>query len=997
MKLRIRFQHWVLATITVLVLSLTSIFLITVFGKFTALAEEKAREQFALIVNKAAADVVQLIGASTRFVGAQSTGARHFFERNGHINDTDLVPLMIASVEGNPNVYGHYFGLSNDDFVQVVGVRGQPAVIEAIRAVPETQFAVRRITREAGSDTARTQHWQFLDASKRILATRTEPASYTPSARPWYVAARTKGALALTDPYIFASTGELGLTVSAPLPDEIGVFGTDLALSSLDEFLAELLLTPNASIFILDAAGRILAFHEGVGTGNRLGLAPLAVLNPVSSRLAAHLEEVRPDTQASIMRLDANGEHMDYVVASRATSPIAGAVFRVIAVTPLSDFTQTVIQARHDVLIAASLILSVLIPLAMIGSHRVVLSLVRLAENSETIKKLDFTTDPVPASSFLYEINALSDAQLVMHHSIKDRTEALNLAQNKLARLVDNGLLLASEQDREKLLHHILFGARDLAHCAAATLYLKTDHDTLRFALRTQDDTLPDFEVPLHDPDTGEPMEAYVSSYAVLRNETVVIDDVYHESRFDLAGTRRFSEETGFHTVSILTVPLSPHTGQVIGVLQLMNARDPHSGAAIPFDPEIVRYVEALAAQAAIAIENHNLLEAQKQLMDSLIRILAGAIDAKSPYTGGHCERVPELAFMLAEEAEKVHQGPLAAFHFASDEEWREFRIGAWLHDCGKVTTPEYVVDKATKLETIYNRIHEVRTRFEVLLRDARIECLEAIADGAPADQAQSRFETRRARLTEEFSFIAECNIGGEFLSPERIERIHSIGAQTWLRHFDDRLGLSHEELRRYENCPPPALPAVEPLLADQPWHVVPRTDLRAFDPKYGFQISVPEHLYDFGELHNLSIERGTLSTEERFKINEHIIQTIVMLDNLPFPPHLKRVPEYAGTHHETLVGTGYPRRLTQDELSVPARIMAIADIFEALTASDRPYKKAKSLSESIRILSFFKKDRHIDGDLFDLFLTSGVYLRYAKRFLKPEQIDEVDITAYLG
>lgn len=997
MKLNIRFQHWVLATTTALVLALTAVFLTTVFGKFATLAESKAREQFALIVDKAAGEVTQLVGTSARFVTAQSRGARHFFERDMAVNATDLVPLMLASVEGDPNVYGHYFGLASDDFVQVIGVRGQPGIVAAIGAATDTQFAVRRITREPGAGGGRVEHWQFLDAAGQTLATRTEPATYAPTGRPWFTGARASGRLSITEPYLFASTGEPGLTISAPLTEAIGVFGTDLALNALDHFLASLSLTPNASILILDAAGRVLALHEGGSTGARLGLSPLAILDPSTGPLSASLAALRPDAQASIVPLAANGTRADYVIASRSTEPIAGAYFRVVAIAPLSDFTGTVVRARQEVLFASGLILLVLIPLAMAGSHRVVLALVRLADNSETIKKLDFTTNPVPASSFLYEINTLSDAQIVMHHSIKERTEALHLAQDKLARLVDNGILLASEQDREKLLHHILFGARDLAHCAAATLYLKTDHDTLRFALRTQDDALPDFEVPLHDPASGEPMESYVSSYAGLHNETVVIDDVYRESRFDLSGTRRFSEETGFRTVSILTVPLSPHTGQVIGVLQLMNALDSQTGEAVPFAPEIVRYIEALAAQAAVAIENHNLLEAQKQLMDSLIRILAGAIDAKSPYTGGHCERVPELAFMLAEETEKVQDGPLAAFRFASEEEWREFRIGAWLHDCGKVTTPEYVVDKATKLETIFNRIHEVRTRFEVLLRDARIECLETIAGGTPAAQAESRFEARRAQLTEEFAFIAECNIGGEFLSPDRIERIRSIGAQTWLRHFDDRLGLSHEELRRYENYPPSALPVVEALLADQPWHIVPRTDLRAFDPKYGFQISVPEHLYDFGELHNLCIERGTLSTEERFKINEHIIQTIVMLDNLPFPPHLKRVPEYAGTHHETLIGTGYPRRLTQDELSVPARIMAIADIFEALTASDRPYKKAKTLSESIRILSFFKKDRHIDGDLFDLFLTSGVYLRYAERFLKPEQIDEVDISAYLG
>jgi hypothetical protein len=344
-----------------------------------------------------------------------------------------------------------------------------------------------------------------------------------------------------------------------------------------------------------------------------------------------------------------------------------------------------------------------------------------------------------------------------------------------------------------------------------------------------------------------------------------------------------------------------------------------------------------------------------------------------------------------------VKEGPFADFNFHSDEEWREFRIGAWLHDCGKVTTPEYVVDKATKIETIYNRIHEVRTRFEVLLRDAEIASLKAIQSGADSAATAQEFHERRAQLIDDFTFVAECNVGGEFMAPECIERIKKIAGQTWLRHFDDRLGLSHEELRRYESMPVSELPAVENLLSDKPCHIIPRGFDKALDPRYGFKVQVPENLYNFGEVLNLCVERGTLSEEERFKINEHIIQTVVMLDALPFPRELRRVPEYAGTHHETLTGSGYPRKLTKDDLSVPARIMAIADIFEALTASDRPYKKAKTLSESVKILSFFKKDKHIDPELFDLFLSSGVYLRYAEHYLKPEQIDSVDVSKYLG
>ena len=733
-----------------------------------------------------------------------------------------------------------------------------------------------------------------------------------------------------------------------------------------------------------------MAFHGRGAHYDGLTVAPLTPLAKLEHPLLKALGGLGAGAPAQLIELEANNTRQHFVITSHPTEAIGWTSFRIIAAAPMADFRGPIEKARRDLLLAAGLILLVLLPLAILGSRRVVTALAQLARNSENLKRLDFTHDPKTAPSFLYEINALGEAQVVMHHSIKERTAELTLAREKLARLVDNGLLLSREQDRHKLLKQIMFGARDIAQCAAGTLFLKTERETLRFAMRTSDDTLPDFEVPLYHAETGEPMIGFVSSYAALKNEIVIIDDVYSETRFGLSGTKRFSEETGFRTVSMLTVPLSPRDGEVIGVLQLLNALDPETGKVIPFPHELTRFIEAMAAQSAVALENQNLLAAQKELMDSMIKIIAGAIDAKSAYTVGHCERVPELAVMLAEEASKVSEGSLADFAFTSDDEWREFRIGAWLHDCGKVTTPEYVVDKATKLETIYNRIHEVRTRFEVLMRDAQIARLEAIAAGTPTAAADSAFAERKQQLLDDFAFIAECNMGGEFMAPELVERVKRIGAKTWLRHFDNRLGLSYEEAQRYEKVPPTSLPACEPLLADQPWHIVPREDSTALDPKYGFKVRVPEHLYNFGEIYNLSVSRGTLTEEERFKINEHIIQTIVMLDNMPFPKHLKRVHEYAGTHHETLTGSGYPKKLAEGELSVPARIMAIADIFEALTASDRPYKKAKTLSESIKILSFFKKYRHIDGELFDLFLTSGVYRRYGEKFLKPEQIDDV-------
>ena len=372
--------------------------------------------------------------------------------------------------------------------------------------------------------------------------------------------------------------------------------------------------------------------------------------------------------------------------------------------------------------------------------------------------------------------------------------------------------------------------------------------------------------------------------------------------------------------------------------------------------------------------------------------------DSKSPYTGGHCERVPELAILLAEAANKSNCGELINFNLSTKEQWREFNTAAWLHDCGKIVTLEYVVDKATKLETIYNRIHEIRTRFEVLHRDASIEYYQQLLENPDnKDKLEEKLKLYHQKLTDDFEFIANCNIGSEFMDQSSIDRLEEIANLKWLRNFDDRLGLSQDELTRIDNIETFS-PVLENLLQNKKAHIINR--LREIDleeyKEFAFKLDVPEYERNLGELYNLSIRKGTLNTEERFKINEHIITTIKILENIPFTNNLKNVPEYAGSHHETMIGTGYPRKLKKENISIPARIMAIADIFEALTAADRPYKKAKTLSESIKIMSVMRNNEHIDKDIFEIFLTSGTYKEYAKRFLMEDQIDEVDISKYL-
>lgn len=559
--------------------------------------------------------------------------------------------------------------------------------------------------------------------------------------------------------------------------------------------------------------------------------------------------------------------------------------------------------------------------------------------------------------------------------------------ERSFQRLIEIGIALSSERDHNRLLEMILIETKRVARADGGTLYLITDDEkALNFVILRNDSLGIKMGGTTGVPITFDPLRLYdadgtpnynnVATAVALNRVTVNIPDAYQSSTFDFSGTHAFDKNTGYHSQSFLTVPLLNSQGEVLGVLQLINARD-ENGGTIPFAPDLQPIIEALSSQAAIALDNEMLLQGQRALLDSFIELIAGAVDAKSPYTGGHCQRVPVLTEMIAKAACASDAPPFRDFDL-NEEEWYELHLAGWLQDCGKVVTPEFVVDKASKLETIYNRIHEIRTRFEVLRRDAEIECLKAklAGDGDP-EALDAAFAERCRRLEEEFDFVAASNLGAEYFDEESIVRLRRIGEQTWLRHFDHSIGLAWEERARLGDVPVRDGPVPQRLLDDRPDHKLPE--------------------YNLGEIYNLSIGRGTLTAEERKKINDHIVVTIDMLNQLPFPKKMRRIPEYAGGHHEKMDGTGYPKGLTRDEMSLPTRMMAIADIFEALTAADRPYKKAKKLSECLRIMSFMRNDNHIDPDLFTLFLRAEIWREYAEQFLDPAQIDDIDIDDYLG
>jgi HD-GYP domain-containing protein (c-di-GMP phosphodiesterase class II) len=534
----------------------------------------------------------------------------------------------------------------------------------------------------------------------------------------------------------------------------------------------------------------------------------------------------------------------------------------------------------------------------------------------------------------------------------------MDISKADLPRLLNElnaiGIALSAEKDHRRLLEMILMRAKEITHADGGTLYSRTDDDRLKFEIMHTDslgihmggksgEEIPYYPVRLYK-DDGTPNRHNVAACAVCECKTINIPDAYENEEFDFSGTRQFDQKTGYRSQSFLTVPMTNHENKIIGVLQLINAKDPDTGEVKQFSELDQQLVESLASQAAVAITNKYLIDAQKALFDALIQLIANAIDEKSPYTAGHCRRVPVLTNMIADAACRIDYGPLKDFAM-TDEEKYELDVAAWLHDCGKITTPEYVVDKATKLETIFDKIHLVDTRFEVLKRDAEIAALKRkLAELGAGEFDDRQLQEQLQKLEDDLQFIRACNIGGESISEEAVKRIDRIAGYQWR------------------------------ALAGQ-----------------------PEYVLNEEESQNLKIGRGTLSYREREIINNHVAVTIKMLESLPYPKHLKRVPEYAGGHHEKMDGTGYPNKLKKEEMSVPARMVAIADVFEALTAKDRPYKKAMSLSKSLTILGRMKLEHHVDPDLFDIFMWDQVYLKYAREHLDPEQIDDFDVNDIPG
>ncbi|WP_421317861.1 HD domain-containing phosphohydrolase [Aeromonas veronii] len=876
------------------------------------------------------------------------------------------LPYMTTLLKGQPSANAVYAGYNNGDLFWLMR---WPADTEVQHLTPpaNTRWIVKSIRHQEATTLTET----FALADNLTIIERQEESGqfFDPIEHPWFIQAKQSGQLVQSPLYISHDTQEMYLSFAEPMQNGAGVIGMSLNLRAIERLLKSAKITPNMRLAIVNEQGELMTSHKGGMVIHENGAYRLARVTEADLPMIQHLMNASQNQKADSLSFKSEGNDWQ---GMRITLPEAdGSKLTLWIAAPVDELLATAFTIRNQTFLLSGIFLIFALFAAIKLARTAARPLDDLTQEAGKIAHFDFN-DPIRVNSYIAEIIDLSQAMGDMKSTIQ--------------RFLQLSTSLSSETSFPRLLVRLLTEMQQLTGATGCMLYLsdsgnkKLDLAGLCWNGEVQEQT------PIHSIGTlNQPKHPLFQSLQGVELEPVALVTSELQILFP------YIEESDT-PLTFWPIALKNRDGQLLGTLVFLIDERKKS-----LTPQRMAFVNALSSTAAVALTTQRLLEEQRNLLEAFIQLIAGAIDAKSPYTGGHCQRVPELTKMLAEAACEAKEGTFQ--HFSLDEkQWEAIHIAAWLHDCGKVTTPEFVVDKATKLETLCDRIHEVRMRFEVLKRDAEIAYWQARLHGGDEATLQATLQQQWQQLDEEFAFIARCNEGGEFMATEDIARLQQIAGRTWQRTLSDRIGISQDELARKQRAAESPLPVTEPLLADRLDHLFTRSnrDRLAPDNPWGFQVNTPEYLYNRGELYNLAIRRGTLTDEERYKINEHMIQTIIMLEKLPFPANLKQVPEIAGGHHEKMDGTGYPKRLKRDEMSIPARMMAIADIFEALTAGDRPYKKAKSLSEAIRIMGFMQQDHHIDPELFALFLRSGVYLRYAKRYMSPELIDEVDISPYL-
>ncbi len=965
---------------------------------------------------------------------------------------SDVVdPLFANLLKNNNELYNVHIGLKNGDLYTIVNLKASRSIRQKMGASLTDRYTKIIIQ---GKGENRTKTTFFLDENMNVTGKKTEPSKYDASIRPWFINAK-RMKTTTSKPYLFQHLQSPGQTVSMKIGDTEHVVAIDIALSSMSAFLSHQIdlesesAINNSQVFLYDSEGVIIASNSIINNEEVKPIAPVDLTRQEKEYIQT-LSTLRVSNEIDWAPLDysISGNPHGYIVEK--TKMLAQSLG--LSVKHVNGFTwNELINYFHagnieilvpvyktesranwglfsDPIIDAKMALAtrsqspdyrsleelkgkvVAIPSGWSVAHEIekyhpeikllIVESIVDALHAVIDGRADAVLDVEVILRYNRDIYHLSDIKIVKNIEVHPNFDTnlyylIHPKHKPLLDLINRALKQFTIQDNTYLEYKWLNtnNKQALAENLSSTVPYnelvtiakdESKHNMLqRLTLKSQDKLV--FVSPL--PNAPDQYFAIVlDTNEVLAHSK---EDVYLSTAITI-------------TIILLLLPLSWFlTNPIVRPIkqlalenQKIMHRQFHKVKRHSFIIKEIHQLSGSLVDMSEAIAAHE--KQQQNLVDSFVKLIAQAIDDKSYYTGEHCRRVPELGLMLANVASKNQSDYFKDFSIEERDQQREFQLAAWLHDCGKITTPEHVVDKGSKLETNYNRIHEIRTRFEVIWRDLEVNYYQQLLKN-PAHQKELEQEKINAQqaLTDDFAFVAKCNVGSEGMDEQSLERLNQIARKKWIRHFDDQLGLSPLEESRIKSDSA-KLPTIEYLIDDKTEHQIEWDRKPYYDPKFGITLQAPALQNNQGELYNLSTIRGTLNNEERYRIQEHMISTIKILESLPFPPELANVPRYASTHHETLKGTGYPRSLTADDLTIGERILALADIFEALTADDRPYKKAKPLSVTLNIMRNMVLDERIDREVFNLFLSSGTYMTYAKQYLKKEQIDDIEPEHYL-
>ncbi|HHP0481774.1 TPA: HD domain-containing phosphohydrolase [Vibrio campbellii] len=855
-----------------------------------------------------------------------------------------LLPKIIYLLEQFPHIISYSFYYPSGDLFRVIHLENK-TVRQNLAIDPNTRYLL--IQKKGGALYTKGLDSEFLE----IHSVELDVAPLLSNTANWESLV-ANSSNKVSKPIHILGKDSLGITVFRRSPGGT-VVTAGVLLEDLQSSLKDTLSTNSSLRALYNDEGDVYAMiAQGVGEPQN------PAIDDLKSDVLLKLLD-KEQSEGVLGEFEFDGESwLGKVVTIK---PLNSEHIHLLMATKTADLFDTGLLIKKQTIYASILILILMLPVIYVVSTYISKPIQRVTKRALEIERFRFDDTPL-GDSVIREIHELNHAQISTQETIK---QFISLTNN-----------IARQENLDEMLSLV---CRDTAHAVGANgvfLYLldveeKSLVPKFIWWEGIEDDKLQAKNVPVSD------ASRFIQEIFIAKKPAIF--NVNELPRIDLQWDKGDNGE-------IVCIPLSSRSGEVIGSFGVLY----ENGRAEEHYEQYADYLKTLLGFTSVAIETHNMLDDQKALLDSFIQVFAGSLDKKSPYTGNHCQRVPIITQWLTQAAQESENEIFRHFNL-TPKQWDELNMASWLHDCGKITTPEYVVDKATKLETIYDRIHEIRMRFEVLKRESEISLLKENIAQLP-DEFNERLKQRHLEIDDDFEFIASLNLGSEFVNEEALKRLNEIAAKTWTRTLNNTIGISWAERQRYTE--EYELPVKEPLLSDRAEHLVPWD----FPPtnEERFTLKPTAHQANLGEVYNLSIQRGTLTNEERFIINDHIIQTIKILESLPFPKHMSNVSKIAGGHHEKIDGTGYPMGLKGEEMPITAKIMAIADVFEALTSADRPYKKAKSLSESIRIMSFMVKDNHLDRDLFELFLTSGVYKRFADEFMTSSQVDAVDIQQYL-